>query len=1126
MSRTTWRDKLLFCFSSAPPPVKCRAKAAAQRTKEKIHGIPTNEIVEGQVGLLDLVPILWSYLAGPERLALRACCRKSQSVHDMLSTKSQKLSKVSQSADVNRIYFFYPLRKGMNGDGTRKAAEYSFACAAIPMRHRDLPKSTPRCRPWQQPQRVSCAGLHSWGQHKASTTNSFFIRYPAGPAIDVTHRLAVVQAIADADASKELAVVHLCGVPLTSQMSRALQMLLAVAPADAPPQPLPQPPPIKAPSVPLLAATSYASSAGGGGGGIAATSAPLPISSTPTPRTLTTVTPPPPALPLRLNLYGYDLTRQPAAVALEMLVATAAPRLMRLELWGCVGWPKRMSTLFHTCSHLSHLTVSLHQLLPSSAGPHSHAGAGSCNAVVATGAVASVSPLAAAVTAAGIVKSIGGLHHLHSLELRGCTFNMCRRTSHDIGGRGGVSRPMSGASSKAAAERAAVVAAAPSVQQLATALYNLTGLKRLAISGLQSATPLLTVIAAMRGLRRLELPDAAAPAVADLAAITRAVPQLMDLTLGSVGSASAIDGASAGIPAGAASAGPEVLPLPPALTALRIVRSRPTLRMMRSIQRTVESRAAAAAAASAAAAGGSGGAGGTRMAVVVPGIEIDMLDVEFDALQGFSRGSDGIMRSTMLPASAEALAEAIRLLAPPWPLSALSTVYGGAGAAPSSYGHSLGGFVGGGADAAPPPPVCGMAVPSCGTRGSVTSCNGGGTSSVASSTWASGSVPFSAAAAATPALLSSTSFRGGVSSGFASSFATSALSTSTRLRGTGVGVGAKGFAGSSGGGGGGFCVGGKRDVGLDIDAEPAFGHAVTRELTIHNAQGSLCPPTTLGEKTPQQLLAPAGALEALREAAAGPAVTAAGPAAEGGNVEGHPPSWPLRAPLVGHAVWISEMRPLGLVSLELYGIGMRAGDVEAVSELSTLQRLTLASGELEVDALPYLANLPELEYLELSRCTPCRVRRGGTAGVHPSTSIGFARGSVGVARVSCASSYDGDGEGRPSGKRALLQLCMTAPRLRRMLIVRCMGMVSQVESTEGPLGAEWVRQRLLAAGPRVAEGGKAPVPAPMEKERALNTRSFLGRRSCASTASSAAAAAGSAQRGAEVELGWPEIVWH
>jgi hypothetical protein len=221
--------------------------------------------------------------------------------------------------------------------------------------------------------------------------------------------------------------------------------------------------------------------------------------------------------------------------------------------------------------------------------------------------------------------------------------------------------------------------------------------------------------------------------------------------------------------------------------------------------------------------------------------------------------------------------------------------------------------------------------------------------------------------------------------------------------------------------------------------------------------------------------------------------------------------------------------------------------------------LILASGELEVDSLPFLAALPYLEYLELARCTPCRRRRragsaGGTGGGYyarasAGTAGGFGRisGGAGVAgtsmaRPSCASSEgfcggaDGEGEERrPSGKRALLELCLTAPLLRRVLVVRCTGLVCRAEGAEGPLGAEWVRQRLLAMGPRgsvtaaggpgtISEDSTPTVTAPAAPASVAGSRGLLGRGSLGRLSLNRVSRR-SVVRVSEADLGWPEVVW-
>ncbi|GIM02024.1 hypothetical protein Vretimale_6770 [Volvox reticuliferus] len=1015
MRRPLWMKSIFPCLNT-PPKSTCYDRAVPAPGNEQCVKFVTKHIEGPDTRILALLPILWAYLSRSERLALRACCWDSRRVHDSLVTDLCVCDDATVLSEV-------PADR--------------------------LPRSPlPICQATAHKITTALRGLAERG----CQPHLLLLCLSEGHEQRRQEKgIAALSALVNA--ACELSVIHLCGVPLTPQTARALNILLASAPASGSAMQIdmPVPRPLGSASVPAVRGPSAAPSLSS-------------ICSMPPPQTLTAAMPPP-TVPLHLNLYGYDLVRQPVAAAVEMLFSAVAPRLTKLELWGCVGWPSRLSALLHTCLHVRHFTVSLQQLLPpdsiaavaaSKGLMHRHTLATAVapplartSAALATGAVVAFAPIAAATTAAGVVKTVGGMQHLRSLELRGFIVNMARRTSCDNVSR--CSPPRPSAASKAAAERAAIAAVAPSVQQLAAALYQLTSLTRLSIDGLNSATPLLTAVAAMRGLRQLELPDAAAPAASDLAAITRAAPRLVALTLGSVGTGTVLD-SGATVYTAAPTAAPEELPLPPMLATLRVARCRPTLRTMRSLVRTVEGRLASPVAPTGTDAGdGAGRSSPARIALVVPGIDIDMLDVEFDALQGFSRGSDGILRSTLLPESAEALAAAIRLLVPPLrPLSSPPSPLSAGGLASNSR-YSLNGF-----GAAASPSVAGA-------------CGGGGAGCI-----------------------STCSYGLGVSSSLGGGF-----SCSLATQG----------GGRHGGGGGAIDI--SNGAGLDeTECGPSFGHAATRELTIHNSHGSLCPPS-------QEHLAPAGplvslpmgGLEATPPAASelGTAAAAAsGQADDKTQIDSNRITAP---PLVGHAVWISEMKPLGLASLELYGIGILAGDLEAVAELTTLQRLTLASGELEVDALPCLAALPLLEYLEMARCTPCRHRRGGGGGggyVRPSTNSGFVRGSggdafaraSGAARLSCASVYDNDGdvrEVRPSGKRALLELCLTAPRLRKVFIVRCMGIVCGSGGTEGPMGAEWVRQRLLAAGPRIRDGQPSSAPAAAPRS--------------------------------EVDFGWPEITW-
>ncbi|GIL49823.1 hypothetical protein Vafri_6137 [Volvox africanus] len=1024
MHTAYWLKHIFSCFDTPPERTPIPGPE-----KEKFVQSRTNHFERPYTGVFEPFPILWGYLSRSERLAFRACCRDSRRIHDSL---------------VTNLY----------------VCDDSVVLSEVPAGR--LPRSPlPVCHARAHGITAALRGLAERG----CQPHLLFLCLAEGhERRRLEEGIAALSALANA--SSKLSIVHLCGVPLTPQTARALKNLLTSSMQSTMQLDTPVPRPLGTASLPVIQAPSAAPSL--------SSICSMPTHLTPTaagPRPL------PPAVPLHLNLYGYDLVRQSAAVAVEMIFQAVTPRLTHLELWGCVGWPSRLSALLHSCLHIQHFAMSFPQLLP----PDSVAASkglihrrtpatavssplARTSAALATGAIVSFNSIAAASTAAGAVKAIGGMHHLRSLELQGFIVNTTRRSSLDNTGHCTPPRPS--AVSKAAAERAAIASAAPSVQQLAAALYQLTNLTRLSIDGLNSATPLLTAVTAMRGLRQLELPDAAVPAATDLAAITRAAPRLVALTLGSVGPGTVIDAGATLCPA-AVTAAPEELSLPPLLATLRVVRSRPTLRTMQSLVRTVEARAASPVALTGTdASGGAGHSSPARLALVVPGIDIDMLDVEFDALQGFSRGSDGIMRSTMLLESAAALAAAIRVLAPP--------------SAPM-LGNSL----------------------------ATNSLSGFGAIESPSAIGPNGAGPGPGAG---PGRISSSSYGLGASSSFGGGFSCS-LATNGGGRYDGNGT---------------MDFGNSRD-GDEAEWAPAFGHAVTRELAIHNSHGSLHPP-------PQEQLAPAGPLVPLPVASEPDSVAVAAAAAASGEADGADGEAQRNSiqiitpsPLVGHAVWISEMRPLGLTSLELYGIGVLAGDLEAVAELTTLQRLTLASGELEVDALSCLAALPLLDYLELARCTPCRHRRANGGGfARPTTTSGFIRGSAGdaiarsscVARQSCASVYDHDGDGcevRPSGKRALLDLCLLAPQLRKVFLVRRMGIVCGAEGTQGPMGAEWVRQRLVEAGPR---GGAArPRPAAGTAGDVLSIkRASLGR-------ASAALAGLAAAPGAEVELGWPEIKW-
>ncbi|KXZ52308.1 hypothetical protein GPECTOR_10g940 [Gonium pectorale] len=398
------------------------------------------------------------------------------------------------------------------------------------------------------------------------------------------------------DAPLELSSLHLAGAPLTPPLGKALQPLLTAAAAA---------PAGKAAASALDALSTSSSS--------------------------------PP--PLQLCMYGYDLTHGTAAAVLEQSAAAAAARLHRLELWGCVGWPPRLGATLAACGQLQQLCVSFQSL--AGTGPSASAGSGTAAAAAASGggsALASYSHLAAALTAVHAVKSLGALKQLRSLELRGVAFRGTVPAS--VARARAVRRhnPKPDASPEDAAEAAGLTP-----QLLACALFQLTALTSLTVEGLRSTAPLTTALAVMRNLRRLELPDALGPP-AELAALARAAPRLTELTLGSVGHGPVmILTDTEERAAAAARRPPEPLPLPPALTALRVAHCRPTLRALRAVRRALEARAAGvgpsavdgsgSAGAGAGADAGGGGASAVPLALTVPGIELDLPDVDFDPLQ-------------------------------------------------------------------------------------------------------------------------------------------------------------------------------------------------------------------------------------------------------------------------------------------------------------------------------------------------------------------------------------------------------------------------------------------------------------------------------------------------------------
>ncbi|GFR42246.1 hypothetical protein Agub_g3140 [Astrephomene gubernaculifera] len=560
------------------------------------------------------------------------------------------------------------------------------------------------------------------------------------------------------------------------------------------------------------------------------------------------------APPLRLHLYGYDLTKPATAAALAALVAAAGPRLEQLELRGCLGWPKLLPAKLQTAVHLRHLTLSF-QPIGASAGTAARSGGG---------LVTAFHPAAAAASAAAAMQSLGLLRQLTCLELRGTVV------------KGTETKVVSSSKYDTSA------AAGPSPQSLARALYQLTALTRLAVEGLASTEPLLTSFTAMRALRDLELPDTSVNPEG-MEALARAAPDLTALTLGSVGLGPVLTLRDARQRAAATAAQPlEALALPSGLNSLAVVRNRVTLRTMRSLGLALEARRTAAA---------------RRALVVVPGIEIDLPDVEFDPLQAFHMCEDSVMRSYLLPEPAAALVAALRMLA----------------ATQAS------------------PPASGAAA------AAVTAADGG------------------------------------------------------------------------------------------------------REFAVHNENGSLT-------------AAPSGRTAALAAAAA-PAGIDSGEDGDRGVVacDGASSSMGSSGQQVGgHAVWISEMQPLRLAALELYGVGLMSYDLAAVAGLTTLRRLSLASGELAVHSLSRLAALPLLQHLELLRCTtaPASSDTAATAGA-----------------VDASAAEMGGDTAADDGRRALLELCMRAPRLRRVQVVRSAG-TDGACGRYGPFGVEWVRERLQALGSR------------------------------------------------------------
>ncbi|KXZ50566.1 hypothetical protein GPECTOR_16g741 [Gonium pectorale] len=69
---------------------------------------------------------------------------------------------------------------------------------------------------------------------------------------------------------------------------------------------------------------------------------------------------------------------------------------------------------------------------------------------------------------------------------------------------------------------------------------------------------------------------------------------------------------------------------------------------------------------------------------------------------------------------------------------------------------------------------------------------------------------------------------------------------------------------------------------------------------------------------------------------------------------------------VGHAAWISELRPMGLRSLCLAQLALEAGDmVQLAAAVPDLEELALKICQLPPNALPVLRHLPRLRRLEI-----------------------------------------------------------------------------------------------------------------------------------------------------------------
>ncbi|KAG2433676.1 hypothetical protein HXX76_008046 [Chlamydomonas incerta] len=703
------------------------------------------------------------------------------------------------------------------------------------------------------------------------------------------------------------------------------------------------------------------------------------------------------------------------------------------------------------------------------------------------GAVCSFSRSAGAATAAAAVRCLGGLRQLQSLELRGgAALSSLAASQPEAGGGGGAVTAADGAGLLHSLGAPGSRGAGPSPQQLACALFSLTQLTRLVLEGAAGLAPLQPLlrgggggtaggaagpasavpaaVGSLRLLRALELPDAVL-APADLRALAAGAPELRRLTMGHLSGAwaevrHAADalpqqlqqlqprqqtrgaGAAAGTAAGAAprpAAAPPAAsldvevgppPLPPRLALLCVARGRPSLAQLRGLRRTLaaaqqwhSARDAAAAAAAAAVAASPAVrraqahssphaapravAARVRVWVRVPGLDLELSDVDFDPLQAFHSADDGVLRSRITPAAAAELEDVLRMLAPP---QAPRRGSGSSSSCSSCCSTGPGGVGGDGDD-----DVWGRAPDSDGADGSG-ACR---------------------------------------------------CCCCSRQEGAG------------GGGGGRW----RRQV-----------------FCIRNEAGSLMPALADPDGEDDGVAA-TGAVEEEEEAAEGEELTtgrrppARGPHSERAAAAAAPTAAAAAAAApTGHARWLRLLLPLRLGALELYGVSLGAAELAALAGLAHLRTLSVSSAEVDAAALPALAALPRLHTLELLRCTPMP---------HAAAALHAAAAGEEAAPAAAAAAAAGGSDGGP-----LLALCLAAPRLRRVYLVRPTGAVCAGGGT-GPLGAEWVRRRLAAL--KQAAGAVAG-----------HTRPQAG-----AAASTAAAEADGEVASAEVvgRRHWPELAW-